>query len=124
MAKKKTIKQVPKAKAYVVVTFNNTIITLSEPNGNPFLTASAGKHGFTGARKATPHAATITSEAIFKKAIEENGLQEVDVFIKGVGPGREAVLRTLKTVDLDINSIQDITPIPHNGVRPPKVRRG
>jgi small subunit ribosomal protein S11 len=124
MAKKKILIQVPKATIHIIATFNNTHISFSDTIGRPFIKSSTGKYGFTGARKATPHAATTTSEALLKAAIEEHGVQEAIVYVKGVGPGREAVLRSLKTAEIDVHSIIDITPIPHNGVRPPKVRRG
>jgi small subunit ribosomal protein S11 len=79
--------------------------------------------GFSGTRKSTPHAASITTDSALKKAINEHGLQTVDVYVKGIGPGREAALRAIKATSLDIKKITDVTPIPHNGVRPPKIRR-
>lgn len=124
MAKKKTIIQVPKANIHIVATFNNTMISFSDLQGKPFLKGSSGKFGFTGARKATPHAATTSSEALLTQAVDNHGVMEAVVYVKGVGPGREAVLRSLKTANIDISSIIDVTPIPHNGVRPPKMRRG
>ena len=123
MKKKKTQKIVEEGKVYIKSTFNNTLITVTDVHGNPLLTGSCGMHGFAGTRKSTPHAATITTEAAMKKAINEHGLQSIEIFVKGIGPGREAALRAIKASNLDIKSITDVTPIPHNGVRPPKIRR-
>lgn len=123
MKKKKTQKIVEEGRVYIKSTFNNTLITVTDLIGNPILTGSCGMHGFSGTRKSTPHAATITTEAALKKAIGEHGLQSVEIFVKGIGPGREAALRAIKAANLDIKAITDITPIPHNGVRPPKIRR-
>ncbi|MGB9882919.1 MAG: 30S ribosomal protein S11 [Microgenomates group bacterium] len=123
MAKKQTKKIVEKGRIYITATFNNTIITITDENGNPIIVESCGKHGFSGTRKSTPHAATVTTEAALKKAMEEHNLSSVDIFIKGIGPGREAALRAIKGSKIDVNRIIDVTPIPHNGVRPPKLRR-
>ncbi len=123
MAKKKDKKIVEEGKIYIVATFNNTFITITDKQGNPIVNGSCGMFGFTGTRKSTPYAATTTAEATLKKAITQYGLRMVDVFVKGIGPGREAALRVVKNSELEINRIIDITPIPHNGVRPPKVRR-
>lgn len=123
MKKKKTLKTVEKGKIYITATFNNTIVTITDEKGNPLLYGSTGMHGFTGTRKSTPYAATTTVEAVLKKAMYTYGFREATVFIKGVGPGREASLRALKGSVVEIDRIIDITPIPHNGVRPPKVRR-
>lgn len=123
MKKKKTQKIIEEGRVYIKSTFNNTLITVTDVIGNPVLTGSCGMHGFSGTRKSTPHAATITTEAAIKKAISEHGLQSVEIFVKGIGPGREASLRAIKATSLDIKAITDITPIPHNGVRPPKIRR-
>lgn len=123
MKKKKTQKIIEEGRVYIKSTFNNTLITVTDVIGNPVLTGSCGMHGFSGTRKSTPHAATITTEAAIKKAISEHGLQSVEIFVKGIGPGREASLRAIKATSLDIKDITDITPIPHNGVRPPKIRR-
>ena len=123
MKKKKTQKIVEEGKVIIKSTFNNTLITVTDVHGNPLLTGSCGMHGFAGTRKSTPHAATITTEAAMKKAINEHGLQSIEIFVKGIGPGREAALRAIKASNLDIKSITDVTPIPHNGVRPPKIRR-
>lgn len=121
--KKKTSRVVEKANIYVTATFNNTIVTISDESGNPIVVGSCGMHGFAGTRKSTPYAATITTEAAVRKAISEFGLRRIDVFIKGIGPGREASLRAIKASDVEIERIVDVTPIPHNGVRPPKIRR-
>mgnify|MGYP005843223971 FL=1 len=124
MAKqKKKSRFLEKGRIYLVATFNNTIITVTDQKGQPLLMGSTGRYGFSGTRKSTPYAATITVEATLKKAIEEYGLKEVDVYIKGIGPGREASLKVIRNFNLDIARIVDITPIPHNGVRPPKIRR-
>lgn len=123
MAKKETKKIIEKGRIYIVATFNNTIVTITDEKGNPIIVDSCGAHGFTGTRKSTPHAATTTTDAALKKAIDNHNLNVVDVFIKGIGPGREAALRSIKSSKLEVNKIIDITPIPHNGVRPPKIRR-
>lgn len=121
--KKKEKKTIEKGKIYITATFNNTIITVTDEKGNPVLTGSCGMYGFSGTRKPTPYAATITTSATLKKVILEHGLRYADIFVKGIGPGREAALRAVKETDIEVNRIIDITPIPHNGVRPPKVRR-
>lgn len=123
MAKKQTKKSVERGRIYVTATFNNTLVTITDEKGSPVVIGSCGMHGFTGTRKSTPHAATVTTEAALKKAIENHGFLTADVFIKGIGPGREAALRAIKSSKVEVNSIIDVTPIPHNGVRPPKVRR-
>lgn len=123
MKNKNTNRVVEKGKIYIVATFNNTIVTISDEKGTPIVVNSCGMHGFTGTRKSTPHAATVTTENAIKRAEEKHGLRRVDIFVKGIGPGREAALRALKASDIDIEKIVDITPIPHNGVRPPKIRR-
>ncbi len=123
MAKKKQNKIVEKGRIYITATFNNTIVTVTDQKGNPVLLGSCGMYGFAGTRKSTPYAATITTEATLKKTILEHNLQEATVFVKGIGPGREAALRVIKGSNIDIDKIIDITPIPHNGVRPPKIRR-
>lgn len=109
-------------RAYVTATFNNTIVTITDRTGKPICWGSSGAVGFKGARKATPFAATTAVEAAAKKAIAM-GLRQVEVFIKGPGSGRDAALRALKGVGLAITMIADVTPIPHNGVRPKKKRR-
>jgi small subunit ribosomal protein S11 len=115
-------KQIPRGKAYVQSTFNNTIVTITDPNGNVITWGTAGGSGFKGSRKSTPYAAGVAAETAAKKAME-HGLREVDVFVKGPGSGREAAIRSLQTAGLNINTITDVTPIPHNGCRPPKRRR-
>jgi small subunit ribosomal protein S11 len=119
---KKARTQVPSGKAYIQATYNNTIVTLTDPNGNVISWSSAGVNGFKGPKKATPYAASmIVKDAVEKAA--ECGLKEVSVFITGVGQGREGALRALNANGLNITSIKDITPIPHNGCRPPRPRR-
>jgi small subunit ribosomal protein S11 len=115
-------KSVPKGKAYIQSTFNNTLITLTDPNGNVIAAGSAGNVGFKGSRKSTPFAATQAAERAAKKAME-HGLRQVDVLVKGPGAGREAAIRSLEAAGLSIQSIRDITPMPHNGCRPRKRRR-
>jgi small subunit ribosomal protein S11 len=121
-ARKKEHKVIPKGIAHIQSTFNNTIITISDPQGNAVAWASAGGLGFKGSRKSTPFAAQIAAEAVAKKAME-NGMRSVEVFVKGPGSGREAAIRSLQATGLEINLIKDVTPIPHNGCRPPKRRR-
>jgi small subunit ribosomal protein S11 len=120
--KKKIKKNVPIGEAYVQSSFNNTIITITDPQGNVIAWSSGGVVGFKGSRKSTPFAAQLAAENAAKKAIE-NGMKTVDVFIKGPGAGREAALRALQSAGLKVHLIRDITPIPHNGCRPPKRRR-
>jgi small subunit ribosomal protein S11 len=115
-------KLVPRAQAHIQATFNNTIITLTDPEGNTLTWASAGSVGFKGARKSTPYAAQLTANQIAKE-MENFGVKEVDVFVKGPGPGREAAIRAMQAAGVPIRSITDVTPIPHNGCRPPKKRR-
>lgn len=124
MATKKQQKVIESGRIYISATFNNTLVTVTDAHGTAFLFGGCGMFGFSGTRKSTPYAATVTVQSTVKKAIDNNFLREVDVYIKGIGPGREASLRALKTLNLDVNKITDITPIPHNGVRPPKVRKG
>lgn len=123
MIKKQASRNVLKGKIYITSTFNNTMVTVTDEAGNPIVTGSCGMHGFSGTRKSTPYAATVTTETALKKAGEKFGFQIADVFVKGIGPGREASLRAIKASKIDINRIIDITPVPHNGVRPPKIRR-
>ena len=120
--KKKKEKQVKKGRIYVQATFNNTIITITDQKGNTVCWGSTGASGFKGSRKATPFAATTTVQEVIQKG-KERGLKEVDMYIKGPGPGRNAVLRAMQTSGLQVKSISDVTPLPHNGVRPPKERR-
>jgi len=119
----KALKQVnPQGKVYVTATFNNTLVTITDATGNTICWGSAGTSGFKGARKSTPFAATTTVESVARKA-QMMGMREVEVYIKGPGAGRDAALRALKMVGLRIILIADVTPIPHNGVRPKKKRR-
>ncbi len=115
-------KQVPRGNAYVQSSFNNTIVTITDPDGNVITWSSAGAVGFKGSRKSTPYAAGLAAENAARKA-QEHGMRQVDVFIKGPGSGREAAIRSLQAAGLAINAIVDVTPIPHNGCRPPKKRR-
>jgi small subunit ribosomal protein S11 len=115
-------KQVPYARAYIQATFNNTIITITDQQGNVILWDSGGTVGFRGSRKSTPYAAQIAAQQAARKAAD-NGVREIDVFVKGPGPGREAAIRSLQAAGLKVRSITDVTPIPHNGCRPPKKRR-
>ena len=110
-------KNIPRGRAYVASTFNNTIITITDPNGNAIAWASGGVAGFKGSRKSTPYAAQLAGERVAQTAME-NGMREVDVSINGPGPGREAAVRALAAAGLRVSSIRDITPIPHNGCRP------
>jgi small subunit ribosomal protein S11 len=129
MVKKKTSrvskrerKAIPRGRAYIQSTFNNTIITLTDPQGNVISWGSSGTAGFKGSRKGTAYAAQRAAEAAAKKGME-HGLRQVDVYVKGPGSGREAAIRSLQAAGLNITSIRDVTPIPHNGCRPPKRRR-
>jgi len=115
-------RNVPKGRAYIQSTFNNTIVTITDPQGGVVSWASAGTVGFSGSRKGTAFAAQRAAESAARKGMEM-GLQQVDVLIRGPGSGREAAIRSLQAVGLAINSIRDVTPIPHNGCRPPKRRR-
>ena len=121
--KRRVKKNIPLGVAHIHSTFNNTIVTITDPQGNVVSWSSAGAVGFKGSKKSTPFAAQMASEACAKVAIE-NGMSKVDVTVKGPGPGREAAIRSLQVAGLDITSIQDVTPIPHNGCRPPKKPRG
>ena len=123
MKKVKAKKVVEKGRIYISATFNNTIVTITDEKGAPCVVGSCGIHGFAGTRKSTPYAATVTTEAAVKRAVTEYGLRKADVFVQGIGPGREASLRVIKGSIVDIDKIVDTTPVPHNGVRPPKVRR-
>lgn len=121
--KKKTAKIVKVGRAYIQATYNNTMITLTDASGDVISWASAGLAGFKGAKKATPYAAQIITKIATQKAKEEYGLQEVSVFVSGVGTGREAAIRALNANGLEVNAIKDVTPVPHNGCRPKKPRR-
>ncbi len=115
-------KNVPVGRAYVQSTFNNTMITLTDPNGNVIAKASSGTVGFKGSRKSTPFAAQLAAEAAARRGME-HGLRQVDVLVRGPGSGREAAIRSLQAAGIKVTSIRDVTPIPHNGCRPPKRRR-
>lgn len=123
MAKKKKQREISEhAKAYIQATFNNTILTITDQNGGVVTWGSAGTAGFKGTRKSTPYAATTAARVVAEKALKL-GVKRLDVFVKGPGPGRDSTIRALKTAGFQINSISDITPIPHNGCRPRKRRR-
>lgn len=119
---KKEKKHVSVGAAHIQATFNNTIVSITDPNGNVVAWSSAGSLGFKGSRKGTPYAAQIAAEAAAKKAIDV-GMKQLDVFVKGPGAGRESAIRALQAVGLEINLIKDVTPVPHNGCKPPKRRR-
>lgn len=121
-AKKKEKKNIASGIVHIQATFNNTIVTITDRQGNAISWSSAGSLDFRGAKKSTPFAAQITAEDAARKAME-HGLREVDVFVKGPGSGRESAIRTLQVVGLKINMIKDVTPIPHNGCRARKRRR-
>jgi 30S ribosomal protein S11 len=120
--KRRERKNIERGAAHIRATFNNTIITITDVEGNAISWASAGELGFKGSRKSTPYAAQMAAEQAAKAAME-HGLKIVEVFVKGPGSGREAAIRALQAVGLEINMIKDVTPIPHNGCRPPKRRR-
>jgi small subunit ribosomal protein S11 len=115
-------KNIERGQAHISSTFNNTMVTLTDMQGNVISWASAGQLGFRGSRKSTPFAAQQAAEEAAKKAME-HGLKSVEVFVKGPGSGREAAIRSLQATGLEVNMIKDVTPIPHNGCRPPKRRR-
>ncbi len=120
--KKKEKKNIPSGVVHIQSTFNNTIITITDPGGNVVAWASAGGQGFKGSRKSTPFAAQMAAEAAVKKAVE-HGMKNVEVYVKGPGSGRESALRSLQAAGFNVMMIKDVTPIPHNGCRPPKRRR-
>jgi small subunit ribosomal protein S11 len=120
--KKKEKKNVPIGAAHIQATFNNTIVTITDPVGNTVAWASAGSLGFKGSRKGTLYAAQITADAVAKKATDI-GMRQLEVYIKGPGSGRESAIRALQAGGLEITMIKDVTPVPHNGCRPPKRRR-
>ena len=120
--KKREKKNVPSGHAHIQSTFNNTIVTITDPSGNVVSWGSAGLVGFKGSRKSTPYAAAQTAELAARRAME-HGMRKVDVFVKGPGSGRETAIRSLQATGLEVGSIQDVTPVPHNGCRPPKRRR-
>ena len=120
--KKREKRIIPQGKAYIQATFNNTIVTLTDPQGNVISSSSAGTSGFKGSRKSTPYAAQMAATNAVRKA-QEVGLKQVEVYVKGPGSGREAAIRSLQSSGLFVTSIRDVTPVPHNGCRPPKRRR-
>jgi len=120
--RRKEKKNVAVGQAYIKSTFNNTIVSITDPTGAVIAWSSAGQVGFKGSRKSTPFAAQMAAEAAAKRAME-HGMRKVDVFVKGPGSGRETAIRSLQATGLEVGTIQDTTPIPHNGCRPPKRRR-
>jgi small subunit ribosomal protein S11 len=120
--RRKEKKNVAHGHAHIKSTFNNTIVSITDPTGAVIAWASAGHVGFKGSRKSTPYAAQMAAEAAGRRA-QEHGMRKVDVFVKGPGSGRETAIRSLQAVGLEVGSIQDVTPVPHNGCRPPKRRR-
>jgi small subunit ribosomal protein S11 len=120
--RRKEKKNVAHGHAHIKSTFNNTIVSITDPTGAVIAWASAGQVGFKGSRKSTPFAAQMAAEAAARRAME-HGMRKVDVFVKGPGSGRETAIRSLQAAGLEVGSIQDVTPVPHNGCRPPKRRR-
>ena len=116
-------KNIERGAAHIRSSFNNTIVTITDVNGNALSWASAGGLGFRGSRKSTPYAAQMVAETAAKAAVENYGLKTVEVFVKGPGQGRESAIRALQSAGLEVTMIKDVTPIPHNGCRPPKRRR-
>ena len=121
--KKKVKNNVPEGVVHIHATFNNTIVTITDKDGNAISWASSGGLGFKGSKKSTPFAAGMSAEQAGKVAYDL-GMRKVEVFVKGLGPGRETAIRSLQTAGLEVTSITDVTPIPHNGCRPPKRPRG
>jgi small subunit ribosomal protein S11 len=121
-SRKKILRQVSEGVAHILASFNNTIVTVTDRGGNVVAWASCGSAGFSGSKKSTPFAAQVTAESAAKKAIE-HGMKTVEVNVKGPGSGRESAIRALQAAGLSISVIRDVTPIPHNGCRPPKRRR-
>lgn len=120
--RKKVKRQIPQGQAHIRARFNNTIVTMTDMQGNTVCWSSAGHSGFKGSRKSTPYAARLASQTATRVA-RENGMQEVDIVVNGPGPGREAAIRAIQGSGLRVKAIYDVTPIPHNGCRPPKRRR-
>ena len=120
--RRKELKNIERGAAHIQSTFNNTIVTITDTQGNALSWASAGELGFRGSRKSTPYAAQTAAETAAKAAME-HGLKTVEVYVKGPGAGREAAIRALQAAGLDVTMIKDVTPVPHNGCRPPKRRR-
>jgi len=121
-ARRRERKSIPAGRAYIQSTFNNTMVTLTDPEGNVIAWGSSGTAGFKGSRKGTPYAAQLAARDAARRAME-HGLRQVDVYVKGTGSGREAAIRSLQSSGLYITGIRDVTPVPHNGCRPPKRRR-
>jgi small subunit ribosomal protein S11 len=119
---KKEKKSIPYGTAHIQASFNNTIVTITDPNGGVLAWSSAGSLGFKGSRKGTLYAAQMAAEAAAKRVLEY-GMKQIDVYVKGPGAGREAAIRALQATGLEVNLIKDVTPVPHNGCRPPKRRR-
>lgn len=120
--RKKERKNVERGIAHIKSTFNNTVITITDPQGNAISWGTAGAIGFKGSKKGTPYAAQLAAESAARTAME-HGMREVEVYVKGPGSGREAAIRSMQAVGLEVTTIKDVTPIPHNGCRPPKRRR-
>jgi small subunit ribosomal protein S11 len=121
-ARKRERKSIPVGVAHIRSSFNNTVVTITDPRGNVVAWSSAGTAGFKGSRKGTPFAASVAAETAARKAME-HGLRQIEVFVRGPGAGREAAIRSLQSAGLEVNLIRDVTPVPHNGCRPPKRRR-
>lgn len=121
--KRKVKKNIPEGQAHIHSTFNNTIVTITDKDGNAVSWASSGTSGFKGSKKKTPYAAGMSAEAAGKAAYD-SGMRKVEVYVRGLGSGRETAIRSLQTAGLEITSITDVTPVPHNGCRPPKRPRG
>ena len=121
-SRRKVKKNISAGQAHIKSTFNNTIVSITDPSGAVISWSSAGEMGFKGSRKSTPYAAQMAAEAAARRAME-HGMRKVDVFVKGPGPGRETAIRSLTAAGLEVGAIADVTPQPHNGVRPPKPRR-
>ena len=121
--KRKVKKNIPEGQAHITSTFNNTLVTITDKDGNAVTWASAGTIGFKGSKKKTPYAAGMSAEAAGKAAYDA-GMRKIEVCVKGLGSGRETAIRSLQTAGLEITSITDVTPVPHNGCRPPKRPRG
>ncbi|MCB9450342.1 MAG: 30S ribosomal protein S11 [Anaerolineaceae bacterium] len=119
---RKVVKNIPYGQAHIHATFNNTIVSMTDQLGNVVAWASAGTSGFKGSRKSTPYAARMAAQTAAEQA-QTHGMQEVDIFVKGPGPGREAAIRAIQSSGVKVRSITDVTPVPHNGVRPRKRRR-
>jgi small subunit ribosomal protein S11 len=121
--KKKSKRSIPFGQLHVLATFNNTIVTFTDPNGATLAAASAGGSGFRGSKKGTAYAAQVAVEKAAQAVKQLHGMTKVDVFVKGIGLGREAAIRTLQNLDIQVESIKDVTGVPHGGVRPKKARR-